>query len=163
MSNVQIKKIDKHDLSQLEKVYISTIKQEFPEYSHNISNHFISDKYKTYMFEHEYLLGAYVDTNLVGYLIAGKEFGGVIFISWIAVLHDFQGKGIGYMLLQELEKIAIEKGVHALQLEADKRNIAYYEKHGWKVFGQNKNGYFGLENYHLQKDIQMPLEENYLR
>lgn len=49
---------------------------------------------------------------------------------------DFQGKGLGSILLQEFEKLARERGVHHVQLSVISTNlqaIKSYQKNGWII------------------------------
>ncbi len=66
-------------------------------------------------------------------------------------------------MLKKWEEVAKEKGAHGLQLEADKRNVEFYKKMGFKEVGFLEKGYFGTSNYIFFKVIQEPKEENFLK
>ncbi len=87
------------------------------------------------------------DHNIIGFII------GAIFIEseklaghilTIDVYPSHQRMGIGSMLLQQIEKIFISKGVEMCYLEAREDNVAalnLYRKLGYKKVGSLKNYY----------------------
>lgn len=83
------------------------------------------------MFNGAVSLGAYEDDNLVGYLFTDESFAGVTTVRWIAVLPEYQKKGIGTQLLEKTEELAKKLGIHMIQLEVDPRNLDYYKKRGY--------------------------------
>lgn len=53
----------------------------------------------------------------------------------MAVLDDYQGKGIGSLLLQEAEKVAQEQSFHSISLHAQLGALNFYLKNGYKAVG----------------------------
>lgn len=74
----------------------------------------------------------------------------------IDVLPQHQRKGIGMKLLQEIEKIFIEKNVKTCHLEAREDNVEalrLYEKAGYKKIGKLKNYYGKVDGLYLCKPL----------
>lgn len=155
--------INPEDTELLKRLFTLTVSAEFPEYSEKKKEFYTSGNYLDDIINLPIRIGAYVNDLLVGYLLSNNPLGGVCFIQWIAVLPDYQHQGIGKSLLKKVEEIAKDKGAHAVHLEADKRNISYYESLGYKTFGHTQHGYFNADEYFMEKLIQEPKEENYLR
>ena len=151
------------DLKELGKIYSLTIQNEFPEYTPKTIQYFIKPSYRSIMLAKKIKLGAFHQGKIIGYLLANNPFGGVLFVSWIAVLKTYQGKGVGKKLLEKLEQIAKIKGAHSILLSTYKRDTGFYEKQGFENIGYDEKGYFGLGEYHMRKIIQEPKEENYLK
>lgn len=151
------------DLKNLGKIYLLTINSEFPEYTEKTLDYFTRPSYKKLMLAKKIKLGAYHEGKLIGYLLANNPFGGVLFVSWLAVLKPYQGKGVGKKLLEKLEQIAKRKGAHSIFLSTYKRDMGFYEKQGFENIGYDVKGYFGQEEYYMRKLIQEPKEANYLK
>ena len=73
-------------------------------------------------------------------------------IGRIAVLKSYRGKGYGEKLLLEAEKVAKEKGADCIKLSAQVRASGFYEKLGYKKYGEI---YFDeyCEHIAMKKDI----------
>jgi GNAT superfamily N-acetyltransferase len=54
----------------------------------------------------------------------------------MAVEPDFQGAGIGSLLLKEIDRVAASAFVNQLWCNARTPAIAFYEKHGWQVVSE---------------------------
>ena len=54
-------------------------------------------------------------------------------LRYMAVNEDWQGKGVGKLILDELEKRVVEKGAKKIILHARDNAVKFYEKHGYKV------------------------------
>ena len=54
----------------------------------------------------------------------------------LAVLKEYRGKNIGAQMLQEAEKAVAQKGGTSISLHAQCRVQKFYEKCGYKVFGE---------------------------
>jgi len=99
----------------------------------------------------------------VGIFIADKLYGGISYGVWLIVDSNFQGRGIGESLLKHWEDEVKKQGGHGLKLEADKRNVEYYKKMGFRLVGLEKKSYYGLDEYVFQKTIAQPKEENFFK
>jgi ribosomal-protein-alanine acetyltransferase len=72
----------------------------------------------------------------------------------IDVLPDQRRKGIGTLLLQELEKLFKAKGAHACTLEVREDNVAaigLYRKLGYKTISNLRNYYGSIHGIRLRK------------
>jgi N-acetylglutamate synthase-like GNAT family acetyltransferase len=54
----------------------------------------------------------------------------------MAIHPKLQGKGIGKTLLEDAEQLAKEKGFEEVVLHARKTAIGFYEKAGYRIFGE---------------------------
>jgi GNAT superfamily N-acetyltransferase len=61
------------------------------------------------------------------------------------VLPEYQRTGIGVRLLQAVEKIAVEKKINLLKLEASITGTPFYEKFGYRRTGFVKDGTAGKQ------------------
>lgn len=163
MDNLVIRPVTNKDLGQLKKLYRTTIRNDFGEYSKKVINHFVSYSYWKQMAGVKHKVGVFMRGKMVGYLLAPKPEGGVINIYWMAVGQDYRGKGIGQTLLSYFEKYAKKMGVHNIHLESKKENVAFYKKCGYRLIGLDEKGYYGTDNYIMKKMIAEPTEENVLK
>ena len=158
-----IRQLEKADFEEFQKIFTKVTYEEFPEYTDRTRQYFGNEEYVKQQFDGNIVLGAFNNNTLVGFLVANKPFGGILFIPWIAVLKEYQRKGIGKLLLQEIEKIALDKGAHSIHLETYERDLEYYKHRGYIEYGYDKNSYFGADEYLMKKELQEPKEENYLK
>ena len=76
----------------------------------------------------------------------------------IYLLSETQGKGIGKIVIQEIEKLALENHSKTLSLNVNRFNSAltFYEKIGFKIIDEVNvdigNGYF-MEDYVMEKKL----------
>ncbi|GAA0380579.1 GNAT family N-acetyltransferase [Bacillus horti] len=54
----------------------------------------------------------------------------------ICVLSELRGQGIGLLMMQELEKVALERGIHTLYLHAQDHAEAFYQKLGYATVSE---------------------------
>lgn len=156
--NIVIKDLKITGNDDLATIYTKTVMDAFPEYTESVRKFFSSGDYLRRMMESYFRFGAFDGDKLVGYVLAQKPFGGVVFVVWIAILPEFQGRGIGKSLMQKIEEVVKPFGVHNLQLNADAKNLSFYEKLGYEKIGFDKKGYFGADSYILKKVLQEPDE-----
>jgi ribosomal protein S18 acetylase RimI-like enzyme len=87
------------------------------------------------------LLVAQVGVKLVGmcscqYLISTAEGSPVGLLEDMVIKREFRGRGVGRLLLNEIETRAQNNGLKRLQLLADKENdpaLEFYSRMGWQV------------------------------
>jgi GNAT superfamily N-acetyltransferase len=116
-------------------------------------------KYQIAVLNHLFLL-AYENNKAVGYISFELNYknGSITKIHKIYLLPETQGKGVGVLLMKEVEKRAIEKSQKALTLNVNKYNKAlqFYHKLGYKTIGREDidigNGFL-MEDAILKKDI----------
>lgn len=163
-----IRKVKAGDVSDIFSHYKDWVMGLFPEYSETLRKNLVKK-----VFDEEYVnkkikekgivLAAISEGQLVGVLIADKLFGGISYGAWLIVDSNFQRKGIGKNLLKHWEDEVRKQGGHGLRLDADKRNVEYYKKMGFRMIGLERKGYFGTDNYLFQKTIAEPKEENFFK
>jgi len=56
-------------------------------------------------------------------------------IGRIAVLKTYRGRGFGLLMMEVLEKKAMEKGLKSVELDAQVQALPFYEKAGYTSFG----------------------------
>lgn len=161
---IQVINTDNKELMrELFEVYKKTILENFPEYSRSIREYLVrTDKIDEHIKNAGTIIGAYVAGKLVGYLIARRVWGGVGYCEVLAVLNEYQRKGIGTRLLKEYERISLILGAHNIQLESDIRNLEFYKKQDYSILCLDRKGYFGTDNYVMKKILQEPKEKNFL-
>lgn len=167
----KIRTIKSKHLGDFFELFSTLVKTEFPEYSQKTKEYFLlSDKAwskkryrKILKAQRGFLLGAWVDKRLVGFIDANLPFGGVSFCTWLGVDQAFRCYGIGKALIQAWEVKAKAKGAHSLLLYGDKRNIEFYKRAGFALIGIWPQSYFGADSWILTKRILQAKEENFLR
>lgn len=87
----------------------------------------------------KYLI-ATINNKIVGTMRYYLKENGILWISMIQVLPSYQGKGVGSVLLKEIEKIASRLKAKAVALEAQKKAkwaVAFYKANGYKILSQS--------------------------
>ncbi len=160
---IKIKRATSKDINRFWNFFEKSVKKQFPEYPTRVRKFFLKKQYtkshlKQCLREKTITLLIVLDNNeVVGYLIAGLPYGGIVSIIWLAVKDSLQRKGIGSALLKEYETIAKKKGIHKITLlVTNKENLKFYKKNGYKIIGYVPKNYFGLNDWWLYKEIQKP-------
>lgn len=93
-------------------------------------------------------LGAFIDDELIGVITCDfNEFDADI--EGVVVKKEFRGKGVGALLISELEKVLVKNKKEKIFLEVRKSNLIaqkLYEKMGFTIISQRKNYYSDGEN-----------------
>jgi ribosomal protein S18 acetylase RimI-like enzyme len=79
-------------------------------------------------------------------------------IRYMAVEENLQGKGIGTIILNELEKRIMEKGAKYIVLNARDIAIKFYEKHGYKIIKEAHVLFDAIPHYKMIKEINSKFE-----
>lgn len=75
-------------------------------------------------------------------------------IDWLWVKEEFRKTGYGSILLNEVEKIAKEKGCYLIHLDTyDFQAKDFYLKHGYEIFGVLEDCPLGHKRYYMKKSI----------
>lgn len=78
----------------------------------------------------------------------------VVAIDIIWVDEQYRGQGLGSILLGDVEREAMEKGCHLVQLDTfDFQAKGFYEKNGYSVFGILEDCPKGHIRYYLKKTL----------
>lgn len=80
------------------------------------------------------------------------EDGITAYLGRIAVLKEYRGKRIGAYLLSQLEQEAKQKGVQFAMLGAQLHAKGFYEKYGYKSFGEEFDD-CGKMHIHMKKAL----------
>lgn len=71
----------------------------------------------------------------------------------ISVEEDWTGKGIGSILLKELEKIVIAKGAKRIIIHSRSNALEFYKKHGYQVVEQSYTLFGVIRHVLMEKKI----------
>jgi ribosomal protein S18 acetylase RimI-like enzyme len=74
-------------------------------------------------------------------------------IRYMAVEEEWQGNGVGKMILSYLEKKIKEKGAEYIVLNARDIAIKFYEKHGYKIVKEVHTLYDVIPHYKMMKEL----------
>jgi ribosomal-protein-alanine acetyltransferase len=105
---------------------------------------------------------ARIDGEIAGFVIGMLYFGRKVLVGHILTIDVslvYRRKGIGLQLLQEIEKLFVEKGAKSCHLEVRERNLAalrLYEKSGYRRAGELKNYYGNANGVYLKKALTQP-------
>lgn len=75
-------------------------------------------------------------------------------IRYMAVEEGVQGKGVGTMILKELEKSAANKGASHITLNARESALGFYKKHGYRVVGKAHTLFGVIPHHKMRKNLQ---------
>lgn len=75
-------------------------------------------------------------------------------IRFMAVQENYQKQGIGGNILAELEKIAKEKGVTNLMLDARETAVDFYKKHGFKTYEPGPVFIVDIPHWRMKKNLE---------
>ena len=95
---VEIKKAIISDIEPFWNLFKDSLKTQFPEYSFKVKNLFLKKYFTKKNFIGDLkrkkidLLLAFINNQIVGYLLALLPYGGISYISWIAVKDSFRKK-----------------------------------------------------------------------
>lgn len=81
------------------------------------------------------LIGAFDDDELLACCLMTKADNSSLKLRQMAVQNNLQGKGIGASMMNFAEIIARDKGYKKLVMHARKTALAFFEKLGYKVVG----------------------------
>lgn len=71
----------------------------------------------------------------------------------MAVDNTFQSKGIGSLLIQEIEKEALKRKLKKIVLDAREEAVNFYLKNGYKVIGDSYLLFGVIRHFKMQKSI----------
>lgn len=74
-------------------------------------------------------------------------------IRYMAVENQWQGKGIGKLILDELEKRIIEKGAKKIILHARENVVKFYEKNGYKIVKPSHTLFGEIKHFLMIKNL----------
>jgi len=74
-------------------------------------------------------------------------------IRYMAVEEGLQGKGVGTVVLMELEKSAERKGADYILLNARESAVGFYKKHGYRTVGKARTLFGVIPHYKMRKKL----------
>jgi ribosomal protein S18 acetylase RimI-like enzyme len=101
------------------------------------------------------MLVAVAEERIVGTAALLQKEPGILYLGSMAVTPDMQGRSIGYVLLEEVEHRAREKGCMTISLECYeplKMAIGLYQRMGYTRTGRSRP-YYGIEVFEMQKKL----------
>ena len=160
LKSYKIEKLKEKDLDEFLLIFKNNILQQFKEYSKSNKKFFIENDYNkeniSNCLKQEKLIFLILKINkkIIGFLIGTHPYGGVSSIIWISINEEFQKRGMGSTLLKAYEKYIKKEKAHKVILGVtDKDNFNFYQKNGYKVYGELENGPFNLHTYYFYKNI----------
>lgn len=81
-------------------------------------------------------------------------------LRYMAVAKDLQGKGIGKMILQKAETIALENGMIRLFLQARENAVPFYLAHGYRIIEKTFLLYGEIQHFSMEKDLASDIRIN---
>jgi ribosomal protein S18 acetylase RimI-like enzyme len=169
MKALTIRKATLKDIDQFYPFFKKCIKENFPQYTQNVSDFYLEVDYsemamRTALLEKkETLYLAFHKSILIGLLLTQKVYGGVCWAIWLAVDSEFQNLGCASSLLSLWEHDVLKDGGHMVHLWTSKNNIPFYTKRGFTLMGEYPQSWFGLDSYFFYKTLAPAEEKNYLR
>ncbi len=91
------------------------------------------------------------DDNLAGVGRAHFNSPGEAQIRYMAVEEGWQGKGVGMVILSELEKRSIHAGAKNIILHARDNAIEFYKKNGYKIIEESHTLFGEIKHYLMIK------------
>jgi len=74
-------------------------------------------------------------------------------IRYMAIEDGFQGKGVGTIVLKELETKIKERGAKLITLNARETAVNFYKKHGYRVVKKSHTLFGSIPHYKMEKEI----------
>jgi GNAT superfamily N-acetyltransferase len=146
-------------LNQFFDLFCDVMNNDFLEYTKNQRKYFLTDlyskeKYKYFLHSsYRKTLIAIENDEVIGFLVADQTFGGVGFISWLGVLKQNRGKGVGTELVKFYEDFCKDKNAHLVEAYTFPKSIGFYKRLNFFEVGTRSKGYFGVKNIIVDKEI----------
>ena len=74
-------------------------------------------------------------------------------IRYMAIDYDFQRKGIGTMLLRELERRAKNRRFQIYFLNAKENTVGFYKKNGYTIIGESYILFDTIQHFKMKKNL----------
>jgi GNAT superfamily N-acetyltransferase len=75
-------------------------------------------------------------------------------LRYMAVDEQWQGKGIGKLILDELERRVVEQGANKIILHARDNAVKFYEMNGYEVHKPSHRLFGSIQHYLMEKKIE---------
>ena len=80
--------------------------------------------------------------------------GGVGQIRYMAVAANYQGKGLGRLIVTKLEEEAKKNGLHTIELQARENAVEFYKSQGYSVKETSFKLWDIIQHYLMTKEIK---------
>jgi ribosomal protein S18 acetylase RimI-like enzyme len=77
-------------------------------------------------------------------------------IRYMAVKPKYQRKGVGGLILEELERVAKEKGADYIVLNARENATNFYKTHGYEVLEKAHTLFGSISHWKMRKKLRFP-------
>lgn len=151
------------ELGEFHKLFKKILKQDFPEYSREVREIQLNREFTKKNFlkmigrKDEVVIITKTKGGIIGFTVLSKDTGGVVNLIWMGVKRGFRNLGVGSRLLEATEKWALNHQCHCILVNTEnKRNVAFYLKRGYDYVGIQKEAWYGVKEYLLQKNICKP-------
>ena len=157
------------DISTFLSFFKTTIPALFPQYSPTSIAFTIEADYNPQWLTERLQKGgkklflAFMNEEVIGYLLITKSIAGVSFADWLGVDKKNQKKGVASQLLSLWKQEALEEGAHALQLWTSENNVEFYKKRGFSCGGIFPKAWHGEDCYLIYEILREPDEKNFLK
>lgn len=74
-------------------------------------------------------------------------------VRYMAVEENQRGKGVGELILKELERRAGQKGAVYMVLNARDNAVAFYERYGYRIIKQSHTLFGSIPHFEMRKDL----------
>lgn len=163
----RIEQLSLDSLTSITDIINRVLQDDFPEYPKRVSDiyrkHIYNKKYYRKLIKNKdnVVFGVIINQQVVGIIAIKADYGGVAYIDWLAVKKEHRNKGLGSILLKQVEKWALNNYFHFLYLFTEtKKNMDYYKKRGFNYMGCYRKSYFGADEHVFQKILKdKPFEE----
>ncbi len=97
---------------------------------------------------------AYIERRVVG--VGRVHFNNKIEaqIRYMAIEKEFQGKGIGSLVLKELEKRARIEGAEYIILNARENAVGFYKKHNYRIVERGPTLFESIIHWKMRKNLE---------
>jgi GNAT superfamily N-acetyltransferase len=102
-----------------------------------------------------YHLAAFINNQVVGVARIQKNSPTEAQIRYMGVLEEYQGHGIGRLLVERLEEEARRKGFSRIILNARENAVAFYIVLGYEVVEESYLLFDSIQHYQMRKLIQI--------
>ena len=71
----------------------------------------------------------------------------------MAIRPDYQGQGLGHLLLAHLEERARRLGLASMMLQAREKAVNFYERAGYRVVEKSYVLFGEIQHYRMEKEL----------
>ena len=160
MENIETSRISEEQVTEFFALFKSVAQSDFAGWTNESKEEWFAESYSLDFWKNllkEKKLPIFVTKykeKMVGFVLLEQITFGVAYLGWIGVLKEYQGKGIGHLLMEKIERYCIENGLHKIELETQEPHLQkFYESHGYKLEGVRKNSWQHLDNYMYGKEL----------